>query len=113
VRYPHTITVTRAPAGVPAGNMVNGAWIANPLVNPTIVYAGAADCQDAPKSLRRDLDGVATISADAIVFLPRGVSAARFLVEDHCVVTWEDGTTDDARVMESRRLDDRLALEWL
>jgi hypothetical protein len=112
-RYPHGITVTRAAAGTSAGDMVGGAWIANPLVTPATVYSGPADCQDTPKALARDTDGIATITADAIVFLPRGVSAALFLPEDHCVVTWEDGTTDDARVMESRRLDDRIALEWL
>ena len=113
LKYPHTITITRPTPGVSAGSMVSGVWVPNVTATLVAVYTGVADVQDTPKVLLRDASGVPVIVSDATVFLADGVNAAIVHEEDFVTVTWEDGTTDDARVMQTRRLDDRLALQWL
>lgn len=77
-----------------------------------VLYDGGADVQDRPRTLRRGPSGEPLETSDADVFLEDETQLAAIAIDDVVHITWEDGTTDDAIVRETSRLDGRLMLGW-
>lgn len=106
--YPHRFRVSERAAGTQnpdTGQHTPGA--------ETVLYDGPADVQDGGKALRRDNDGRAVETSDAVVFLADPSAAAQLRPGLAGVVTWEDGKTSDAEILRSVRLDGTLFLRWL
>lgn len=108
MRYPHQLVITRPGAG--AQDPDTGAWVPGAA---TTVYDDLADVQDAGVVVEQKADGTPVRRSDAEVFLKDESGIGGIKVGDDAVVTWEDGTTADAKVSLVRRLDGALGLEWV
>ena len=75
----------------------------------TTVYDGAADVQEGAVE-RVDRDGQTFRLGDAEAFLPRPVAAIE--AGQAVTITFTDGSTQEATVSETRRLDDSLVLTY-
>ena len=75
----------------------------------TTVYDGAADVQEGAVE-RVDRSGQTFRMGDAEAFLPRPVAAIE--AGQAVTITWADGSTQDATVSETRRLDDSIILTY-
>lgn len=114
MRYPHTLTLTRAADdAAPAAQDPETGVMGAPEGEPVTVYAGRADVQDATLLAPRDDGGLPVADADAVAFLARRGAAARVRVGDRAVVRWDSGAEQTAEVRGRRRLDDTVALRYL
>lgn len=78
-----------------------------------VIYSGLADCQDGGREIARDGEGHLVVRAPAVLYLKERDTAQAHRVGDVGVVTWEDGTTDDAEVALIDRLSNLLELRWV
>lgn len=108
MKYPHNWRCTRPGEGTQDPD--TGAWTPG---EPTVVYDGAADCQDAGTESSRDPEGRLVLRSTSKLFLARESAAKDHQQGDVGVVTWEDGSTDDAEVSLVRYLDGTLELDWV
>lgn len=108
MRFPHTWTCTRTGTG--SQDPDTGAWTPGA---PASVYDGPADCQDEGEETSRDPQGRLIVRSVSRLFLADESKTAAHRTGDVGVVTWEDGTADDAEVVQVRRLDGTLRLRWL
>lgn len=106
--YPHRLSITREGTG--SQDPDTGAWTPGTAV---MIYDGPADVQDGGETIQRDSDGRPTAVSDATAYLEDERAVGSIYVGDRAVVTWEDGTTADARVLKVVRLDGKLQLGWL
>lgn len=78
----------------------------------TTVYNDAVDAQDAGQVVMRDAAGVPTVTSDVTLFLKDESKISSIQEDDIVIITWEDGTTDDARVQRVRRIDGSILCRW-
>jgi hypothetical protein len=110
MRYPHKLLITREASSGGTQDPDTGAW-----TRPagTTIYNGRADVQDEGKALSRDPEGRPTQMSDAVAYLENETAIGTIETGDHVTVTWEDGSTADARVQKVVRLDGKLHLQWV
>lgn len=108
--YPHRIRIVR-PGDVVGQDPDTGAPIYG---EPTVVYEGAADVQDEGEVLERAAGtGEATVVSDARAYLAVPGVIARLENNLPVFIDWGDGTTDDARILRVKRIDDSVHLRWV
>ena len=111
MKYPHSWRCVRDDPDNPGSQDPDtGEW--TPAAD-TVVYDGAADCQDEGEVLQRDAEGRAVTMSEAVLYLEDEAAAPDHEPGDVGTVTWEDGSTDDAEVQKVVRLDGKLLLRWL
>lgn len=108
MRYPHQWLCVRTSGG--SQDATSGKWDPGAA---NVVYSGPADCQDGGERESRDSEGRLVVESVATLFLKDASASADHRTGDVGTVTWEDGSSDDAEVVEVRRLDGTLELRWL
>lgn len=117
--YPHKIKIYRA-AGVgidptPATQDPDTGRTTdvNLLDDDTTIWEGRCDVQDKGEVIQRDQAGQPTLESDATCFLAKERAVSIVNINDRVTVTWEDGSTQNAVVLQKRRLDGALLLRRL
>lgn len=111
MKYPHHWLCLRPDAATPGTqDPTTGALTG---AGTLTVYDGKADCQDEGEETSRDAEGRLLIRSVSRLFLADTSKIGAHKAGDVGTVTWEDQTTDDAKVVSVRRLDSSLELEWL
>lgn len=108
MRHPHRWTCTRSGTGTQDPG--TGAWTPGA---DTTVFDGPADIQDGGEETSRDTEGRLVVRSIAVMFLDPEEAAHDHVVGDVGTGTWEDGSTDDAEIVNIRRIDGRMELKWL
>jgi hypothetical protein len=111
-RYPHRIRITRS-AGGGGRDPATGAWVTG---GEQTVYDGAADVQDSPEVLSRDVGGAPLLMADARTFLPASRQRLAEVVQnirdgDH--FEWVTPIQRDGEVVQVRLLDGSFGVRFL
>ena len=112
--YPHDLRIF---------SQATGSHAADDTFSPgeeSDVYDDRADVQDGPIELERNPDGrpfteadpIRGVRADAVAFLKDETKLDQIQLEQYAVVTWEDGSTSEAMVVGTRRLDGKVFLDW-
>lgn len=117
MRYHETLVIT-APGSV-AGAHDPVTHVFTPGGVDTTLYDGSADVQDVGLAVRRDPTDQAVIQSDARAYLRKETALAAIEATRKsgqpmtAVVTWRDGSTQQARVDRVRRLDGAVELTWM
>lgn len=118
--YPHKIRIYRAAgAGIdptpanqdPDTGRTTGD--ANLTDDDTTIWEGKCDVQDRGEVIQRDQAGQPTLESDATCFLQKERAVSIVNVNDRVTVTWEDGSKQNATVLQKRRIDGALLLRRL
>lgn len=108
MRYAQRVRIHRSSGGGTQDEETGG-WTPGGSAD---VYNGPADVQDQPRALSY-ADGRPTQTSDAEVYLADPGAVPLVRIGDLAEVTWEDGSTMDARVIRTERLSSVLFLERL
>lgn len=96
--------------------MEEGRWVPDTgpgAVTEVLVTSQRADIQDMRAVISRDVAGVPVETADAKAFLTDRSVMHRIRVGQSAVVTWRDGTVQQAEIAGARRLDGVVFLRFV